>query len=288
MTTSVQRFTWPRRRLRTARAAARSDILVTIAVTVLALIVIAAIFAPLVAPYNPNAIDLSAVQQGSSAAHILGTDENGRDLLSRLLFGARPILAGTSLIVAFAVLIGTALALTAAWIGGAFDTAVSRVLDIGFAFPGLLLAILAVAVFGPGLTAPVIALAIAYIPYVARIVRGAAIRERSLPYVSALWIQGTSAFKISAFEILPNLMPVIVVQATISFGYALIDLAALSYLGLGVQPPTSDWGIMVSDGQLALLGGHPQQSLYAGAIIVITVMSCMVVGERLSARWSAG
>jgi peptide/nickel transport system permease protein len=287
MTTSVQPIARPLGRLRTVRAAARSDVLVTAAVTVLALIVIGAVCAPLIAPYHPNSIDLNAVLKGSSGAHILGTDEDGRDIFSRLLYGARPILAGTSIIVVIAVIVGTALALTAAWIGGAFDTAVSRGLDIGFAFPGLLLAILAVAVFGPGLASSVIALAIAYIPYVARIVRAAAVRERSLPYVSALWIQGVSAFRINAFEILPNLLPVIVVQATISFGYALIDLAALSYLGLGIQPPASDWGVMVADGQLALLGGHPEQSLYAGAMMVITVMACMVVGERLSARWSA-
>lgn len=253
---------------------------------VITVIVVAAVCAPLIAPYDPNAIDLNAALQGSSAAHILGTDESGRDLFSRLLYGARPVLAGTSLIVLIAVVVGTALAITAAWIGGVFDTFVSRGLDIGFAFPGLLLAILAVAVFGPGLTAPVIALAIAYIPYVARIVRAAAVRERSLPYVSALWIQGASVFRINAFHILPNLLAIVVVQATISFGYALIDLAALSYLGLGVQPPTADWGSMVANGQLALLGGHPEQSLYAGAMMVVTVMACMVIGERLGGRWS--
>jgi peptide/nickel transport system permease protein len=286
MTTGIQHASRPLGRLRLVQTAARSDVLVAAGVIVLVLIVLAVVCAPLIAPYDPNAIDFNAVLQGSSPAHILGTDENGRDIFSRLLFGGRPILAGTALIVVFAVIVGTALSLTAAWIGGAFDTAVSRALDIGFAFPGLLLAILAVAVFGPGLTAPVIALAIAYIPYVARIVRAAAVRERSLPYVSALWIHGESAFRINAVEILPNLLPVIVVQATISFGYALIDLAALSYLGLGVQPPTSDWGTMVADGQLALLGGHPEQSLYAGSMMVITVMACIVVGERLSARWS--
>ncbi|MEX2049175.1 MAG: ABC transporter permease [Gemmatimonadota bacterium] len=267
--------------------AARSDVIVTMALIVIALIVVAAVCAPLISPYDPNTVDLSVAQQGSSAAHILGTDESGRDLLSRLLHGARPVLAGTSLIVAIAVVVGTALAVTAAWIGGAFDTFVSRGLDIGFAFPGLLLAILAVAVFGPGLTAPVIALAIAYVPYVARIVRAAAVRERALPYVSALWIQGAGVFRINAFHILPNLLPIVVVQATISVGYALIDLAALSYLGLGVQPPTADWGSMVANGQLALLAGHPQQSLYSGAMIVLVIMAFMVVGERLSARWSA-
>lgn len=266
------------------REAASSDRLVTAALIVIAVIVLAALLAPLISPYDPNAVDLLHATEGSSSSHLLGTDENGRDLLSRLIWGARPTLFGTSAIICLAVLVGTALALTSAWIGGAIDTAISRALDIGFAFPGLLLAILAVAVFGAGLSAAVIALAIAYIPYIARIVRAGAVRERSLPYVSALSIQGASGFRINFRHILPNLLPLILVQATIAFGYALIDLASLSYLGFGVQPPTADWGTMVASGQLAVLAGNPEQSLYAGLMIVITVCAFTVVGERLGSR----
>ena len=117
-------------------------------------------------------------------------------------------------------------------------------------------------------------------PYLARITRGAALRERRLPYVEALEVQGFSAVRISARHLVPNLLPLIVAQASVSFGYVMIDLAGLSYLGLGVGP-TADWGVMISAGQQALLGGHPQQSLYAGAMIVIAVCAFTLFGERL-------
>lgn len=270
------------------RQAARSDRLVATAVIVIAVVVAAALLGPLLLKYGPNDVDLANAQQGSSGAHLLGTDESGRDLLSRLIYGARPTLLGTSLIIALAVVVGTTVALASAWIGGWFDAVVSRTLDVGFAFPGLLLAILAVAIFGPGLTAPVIALAVAYVPYIARVIRAVAIRERALPYVSALSIQGASSLRICGRHILPNVLPMVLVQATVSFGYALIDLASLSYLGLGVQPPTADWGTMVANGQLAALAGHAEQSLYAGVLIILTVTAFTVLGERLSANTGRG
>jgi peptide/nickel transport system permease protein len=150
-----------------------------------------------------------------------------------------------------------------------------------FAFPGILLAILVISLFGAGLKSAVVALAVAHMPYLARITRGAALRERRLPYVEALEVQGFSAFRISARHLVPNLLPLIVAQASVSFGYVMIDLAGLSFLGLGVQPPTADWGVMISAGEQALLGGHPQQSLYAGAMIVIAVCAFTLFGERL-------
>jgi len=158
---------------------------------------------------------------------------------------------------------------------------ISRVLDVLFAFPGILLAILVIAFFGAGLRSAVVALAVAHMPYLARITRGAAIRERRLPYVEALEVQGFSAVRISARHLVPNLLPLIVAQASVSFGYVMIDLAGLSFLGLGVQPPTADWGVMISAGEQALLGGHPQQSLYAGGMIVLAVCAFTLFGERL-------
>jgi peptide/nickel transport system permease protein len=245
-------------------------------------ITLIAILAPLIAPYDPNALDILARYQGPSAQHLLGTDSLGRDLLSRLIYGARLSLMGPFLIILLATAFGTFLAITSAWLGGMFDNIVSRILDILFAFPGLILAMLAVALFGAGLVAPVIALSIAYLPYIARVLRSGAIRERALPYIDAAYAEGLPTRAIAVRHLLPNIMPLVVVQATLSFGYALVDLAAISYLGLGVQPPASEWGLMVANGQSSILSGHPQESVYAGLMIVATVVAFNLLGDRLA------
>jgi peptide/nickel transport system permease protein len=158
---------------------------------------------------------------------------------------------------------------------------VSRVLDIVYSIPGLLLAILAVALVGPGLWPAVIALAVAYLPYIARLTMTSAEAEARLPYIRALGVQGQSVPKIVIFHLLPNLAPVIAGQATITFAYALIDLASLSFLGLAVQAPTSDWGVMLSDHD-AVMQGHPIQVIAAGVCVVATVLSLFVLGSRIS------
>ncbi|MHB1572203.1 MAG: ABC transporter permease, partial [Solirubrobacteraceae bacterium] len=251
----------------------RVDPLLAVCILVIGIVVLVAIFAPLISPYNPDQANILDANAGASSAHLLGTDSVGRDLLSRLTYGARLSLVGPALIVGAATTLGAALAITTAWIGGAFDAAVSRVLDILFAFPGLIFALLAVAMFGPGLWAPVIALAVAYLPYIARVLRSTALRERNLPYISALYVGGQSSWRICLGHILPNITPFVVVQGALSFGSALIDLSALSYLGLGIQPPTAEWGLMVSEGQSSILNGYPAESLFAGAAIVIVVVS---------------
>ena len=249
-------------------------------------ITLVALLAPLIAPYNPNAVDILARFQAPSAQHLLCTDSLGRDLLSRLIYGARLSLLGPFLIIVLATLSGTFLAIVSAWVGGLFDNVVSRILDILFAFPGLILAMLAVAIFGTGLTAPVIALSIAYLPYIARVLRSGAIRERALPYIDACYAEGLPTRVIAVRHLLPNIMPLVLVQATLSFGYALVDLAAISYLGLGVQPPAAEWGLMVANGQSSILSGHPQESIYAGLMIVLTVVSFNLLGDRLAVYFS--
>jgi peptide/nickel transport system permease protein len=161
------------------------------------------------------------------------------------------------------------------------DAVISSGLDILFAFPGILLAVLAAAVFGAGLWAAAISLAIAYMPYVARVLRGAALKERSQPYIAALEVQGASATSICLRHIVPNVMPLIVAQATILFGYAMVDLAAVSFLGLGVQPPAANWGVMISENQVGIPQGYPLPALAAGACIVAVVIAFNVLGERL-------
>ena len=260
------------------------DALLVVATVVLLLMVVVAILAPVIAPYPPSQTDILSANQGPSSAHLLGTDSLGRDIYSRILFGARLTLLGPTLIIAIATVVGVLLAISAVWFGGWYDATVSRTLNVLFALPGLLVAIVAVAVIGPGLTAPVVALSIAYMPYIARILRSVALRERSLAYVEAGSLVGLSGWAVCRRHLLPNVMPIIRAQATLAFGSALVDLAAVSYLGLGVQPPTAEWGVMVASGQSSLLNGYPWESLSAGVAIVVVVVIVNVIGERLALR----
>jgi len=258
-----------------------------VALGILGVILLMALIGPLLYRVDPNAVDLSAAYQGPTAAHPLGADGNGRDLLARIITGSRTALIGPALVVLVSTVLGVILALAAVWFGGWYDQLTVRVIDAIFAFPGLLLAILATALFGAGLTAAVAALSIAYVPYIARIVRSAALRERTLPYVAALRVQGVRGLVISTRHILPNVGGLIVANATISFGFALMDLAGLSFIGLGVQPPTPDWGAMVGTGMAGVLQGAPLEALWASAVIVLVVASVNVLGDRLNERAEA-
>ena len=257
------------------------------ALVILGLVLLVAAFGPLLAPHDPNAINLSQQFYRPTGSHLLGQDATGRDLLSRLLVGARTAVVGPLLVVVLSTILGTAIALVSVWVGGWLDALTSRIIDAIFAFPGLLLAILATSLFGVGLKAAVIALAIAYTPYIARIVRSAALRERNLPYVSALQVQGLRAFTICVKHLLPNVGTLIVANATLSFGFALIDLAGLSFIGLGVQAPTADWGAMVGAGVSGLMQGFPEESLYASVLIVLTVGAANYLGDKLVERAEA-
>ena len=246
-----------------------------------------AVAGPLIAPYNPDLPQLSQYFFGPSADHLLGFDASGRDVLSRLLYGARTSMLGPLAVTLMCMTLGSLLAVTAAWRGGALDAVISSGLDILFAFPGILLAVLAAAVFGAGLIAPVLALSVAYTPYVARVLRGAALRERAQLYVAALEVQGASGVTICLRHLIPNLLHLIVAQATTLFGYAMVDLAAISFLGLGVQPPHADWGVMVSENQQGIIQGFPLPALAAGICIVIVVVAFNILGERLYERGEA-
>jgi peptide/nickel transport system permease protein len=250
------------------------------AVLVLAVLAMVMVAAPLLPVDDPADGDLANSFAPPSAAHPLGTDSSGRDILARLVWGSRTALLGPLAVTTLATAAGVLLAVAAAWRGGWFDAVVARAFDVVFGFPGILLALVVAAMVGAGLGAAVVAIAVAFTPYVGRITRGLALQQLRLPYVDALRVQGQSPVAICARHLLPNLGAVIVAQATLTFGYALVDLAALSYLGLGADQGTPDWGVMVSAGQSDILSGHPQQSLYAGALIVVVVAACCIVGER--------
>jgi peptide/nickel transport system permease protein len=259
-----------------------------ISFVVIVLATAVAVIGKFIAPFDPVTPNLALAWVGPTGAHVLGFDFEGRDVLSRLLAGAQSSMLGPLAVVLGSLLIGTALAVIAAWRRGIVDAFISSGLDILFAFPGILLAVLAAAVFGAGLWAAAIALAIAYMPYVARVLRGAALKERSQPYVAALEVQGASATSICLRHIVPNIMPLIVAQATILFGYAMVDLAAISFLGLGVQPPAPNWGVMISENQVGIPQGYPLPALAAGACIVAVVIAFNVLGERLFEQAQGG
>lgn len=260
----------------------------TVAVGVVAVVFLGAILAPVISPYDPTVGSVTQRYLGSSPQHWLGTDQAGRDIFSRLLWGARSSLVGPMIVVGITAVLGTSVALLSVWWGGWVDSFISRVLDLLFAFPNLLLAMLAIAVFGPSLTTAALALSIAYIPYTARVIRSTALRERNLPYIRSPQLQGIPGTVITVRHLLPNVAPLIVTGATINFGFAMIELAALSFLGLGVQPPQADWGLMVSSGQQSLLQGYPAESISAGLCIVLTVAAIGYIGERLGGRAAAG
>jgi peptide/nickel transport system permease protein len=260
----------------------RTDPLLAVAVLYIVLVIGLAVIGPLLCPYSPDEVDILASNSPPSAEHWLGTDVLGRDVFTRLVYGARLSLLGPTIVTAVATTMGGAIAIYGAWRGGVIDRILVRILDVVFAFPALLFGILAVAVLGSGLLAPVIALSIAYTPYIARVLRSVALSQRSMPYIDATQLLGFSSRRVMARHLLPNIGLFVVAQATLTFGYALIDLAAISFIGLGVQPPTAEWGLMVADGASALLNGHPWQVIAAGAFIALTVIAFNVVGERLS------
>ncbi|WP_308466352.1 ABC transporter permease [Rathayibacter soli] len=260
----------------------------TISIVVLVAVTLAAVFAPYVAPYDPDHIDFLAIYSNPSWAHWLGTDSLGRDTLSRMIYGARTALLGPLLVVVASTLLGILLGLVAGWRGGWIDAVLGRVFDVLFAFPSLLIAIMAVALFGKGLVAPVIAMSIAYAPFVARLTRSLVATERARPYVSAYRVQGFAGGWIALRRVLPNVAPVVGAESTLNFGYVLAELAGLSFLGLGVQAPTADWGAMINEAQAGIAGGYFLPAIVPAIAVVIVVVAVNVIGEELSDRIGGG
>lgn len=246
-------------------------------------IVIATVAPWLLTSFDPNAQDLSQSLLFPSAEHLLGTDKLGRDVWARIVFGAQPTLLGAVVVVAISGLVGVPLGLVAGYYGGKVDALIMRVLDALLAFPALLLAILVVATFGRGLGTVVIALGVIYVPAMARLIRSVTLVQRTLTYVDAGRALGFSDGRILFRHILPNLVAAVVVQSTIDLAYAILDIAALSFLGLGQQPPDPDWGSMLADGRAYLLQ-NAWPALSAGFAIMLAVISFNLVGDGLRSQ----
>jgi peptide/nickel transport system permease protein len=246
-------------------------------------LVLVAVLAPVLAPHEPNVTQLSQTLAGSSPGHPLGQDGSGRDILSRLIYGTRLSLLGPLLVVLLSVAVGVPAGLIAGYRGGVVDAALSRLWDLVFGFPSLLLAIIIVATFGAGFWTAVAAITVTYIPLLARVVRGVVLVETRKAYVDACRLQGFSGRRTAVLHVLPNVAGTVIAQSTLNFGYALLDLAGLAFLGLGVQPPTADWGSMLADGRQNILLST-NEVVYASIAIAVAVIAFNVLGDSLSRR----
>jgi peptide/nickel transport system permease protein len=241
---------------------------------------ILAVLAPLVAPYSPDAQNMSVTLQGPSRANPFGTDEFGRDILSRILFGARVTLLASSSAVLLAALIGSTFGLTAGYFGGSYDAIVSRVVDVLFAFPVILLGIAIVAILKPGVASVILAIALASLPNFARVSRAAIIPEKEREYVMAARVIGAATPYIILRTLLPNLIGPLMVLVSLGFAYAILYEASLSFLGLGAQPPTPEWGVMLSTARDFIFQA-PSYAFFPGASIFLLVFALNLVGDGL-------
>ena len=253
---------------------------------VFTLVVLAALFAPLIAPHSPILTNTNALlvppafQDGGQMTYLLGTDPVGRDILSRLIYGARYSLFIGVVVVVIAVSTGISLGLIAGYVGGWVDTVIMRVMDIILAFPSLLLALVLVAVLGPGLFNAMIAIALVLQPHFVRLTRASVMAEKQREYVTAARVVGAGPLRLMLVTILPNCLGPLIVQATLSFTNAILAAAALGFLGMGAQPPTPEWGTMLAEAREFILRAWWVVT-FPGLAILITVLAINLVGDGL-------
>lgn len=244
------------------------------------LLVLAAIFAPWIAPYPPAEMDLMAPLSRPDASHLLGTDQLGRDILSRIIYGARVSLQVMVVSMGLATVVGSAIGLLAGYLGGWWDEVAMRVMDALIAFPTLILALAVVAILGPNLTNAMLAIAIVNIPYFARLVRGETLVLRQTEFIDAARTVGAGMGRIVRAHIWPNLSGSVIVFASLRASQAIITESSLSFLGLGAQPPTPSWGAMVAVG-VDYWAHAWWLSVFPGLAIFLTVMALNLVGDAL-------
>lgn len=249
-------------------------------VGIVAVVVLLVLLAPLIATQDPNAQDPATTFLPPSAAHLFGTDSFGRDLFSRTLYGGRYTIGASLVIVVLGAFFGTLFGVIAGYVGGVVGFVIMRLVDLMLAFPGILLALAVAAIMGPGLSNGVIAVAIVLVPAYVRIVEGATIQIRQLPYVEAAMNLGTSPWQIIWRHILPNVRSSIVVLTTSWMGIAALWIAALGFLGLGVQPPTPEWGSILNDGQRYIMIGW-WMTILPGIFLSLFVVGVNLIGDGL-------
>ncbi|KAB2740701.1 ABC transporter permease subunit [Brucella anthropi] len=243
-------------------------------------LVLAAILAPVLAPYDPSTPDYNAVLQGPSAGHWAGTDAYGRDIFSRIIWGARISLAVGFLSVTLGALFGVTLGIVSGFYGGWVDSIIMRFCDLLLAFPGILLAIAVIAVLGPGITNVIYAVAIFSIPVFARLARGTTLQLKRTVYVDASRAIGVADRVIMLRHILPGTLPNVIVYFSMRIGTSILTAAALSFIGLGAQPPSPEWGAMLADGR-TYMGVADHLTLFPGIAIFVTVLGFNLFGDGL-------
>jgi peptide/nickel transport system permease protein len=252
-----------------------------VGLTIIGFFIVVSLLAPVLRPYDASRDrDLRARLNPPSAEHWFGTDELGRDMFTRVWHGGRISLRVGLIAVAVAVVVGTLLGLVAGYVGGWPDTVIVWLVDILMAFPGILLAIAIVAVLGPSITNAMIAISVTQIPRYARIVRSVVLSLRESEYVQAARALGSSPVRIVALHVLPNSLSPLVVQLTLSVGVAILDVAALGFLGLGAQPPNPEWGLMIRDGFAQFLRA-PWMSIFPGLAIYFSVVGFNLLGDAI-------
>ena len=251
---------------------------VIVSMIILLLVIILAVFADKIAKYDPNEIDITSMLKGPTLQHIIGTDKSGRDMFARLLFGARTTLLSAFAVIIISVLIGVPTGLVSGYFGGLADKILMRISDVILSFPCLLLAFVFVSAFGRGLINAILALGIVYVPMLAKLTRSLVLVEKNKVYVEAAKSIGFSDLNIMFVQILPNCIATLVVQLTLDIGYAILDLAAMSFLGLGVQPPTADWGAMLEEGRIVITTA-PLVAIAPGIMIIVTVVALNIFGD---------
>ncbi len=244
------------------------------------LLLLAAAFAKYICPYDPYAQDLLQAQKSPSLAHIMGTDRYGRDMFSRVLVGSTTSIYATLLLVCIVTVAGTVIGMICGWIGGLADTILMRISDLFLAFPSLVFALAVAGVLGGGIQNAVIALAVIGWPKYARLARGLTLTQKDMPYLMAVRLSGSGTCKIIFKHILPNIFGSILITSVLDIGTMMMELAGLSFLGLGVQPPMAEWGSMINDGR-SMLQISPWMVLAPGLAIFITVMIFNLLGDTL-------
>jgi peptide/nickel transport system permease protein len=255
--------------------------LLFVAFCTIVLFVVVAILAPWIAPLDPNEPDANAVLQRPSWAHVLGTDDYGRDELSRIIIASRVDLLVPIVSTLLALLIGSLIGALSGFRGGWVDQIVMRIMDAVMAFPAFVLAMGLTAAIGSSITNLILVIAVTQVPAYLRQLRAEMLREREMEYAQAAQTIGNPTWRVVFIHLFPNCFPPLIVQATLAMGFALLTLAALSYIGLGIQPPNSEWGEMTSEGAGLMVTGQWWLSLFPGIAIVATVLIFNVVGDGL-------
>lgn len=254
--------------------------LVVFGASIIVAMVLLALFAGVVTPYDPTEMKISDALKPPSVAHPFGTDRFGRDVLSRTIYGSRIALGVALSSITIAFVVGTLLGLVGGYAGGWPDIAIGRILDVLFSFPTLILAIGIAAMLGPGLDNAALAIAVVYAPLFSRVARGPVIAERAREYVVAALGLGAGSLRVVFRHILPNVAAPLIVQISVSLAYAILTEAALSYLGLGTQPPAPSWGTMLNEGR-TYLETAPWMSIFPGLAIMLAVLGFNLLGDGL-------